>query len=186
MSFSAMSLQKNQPFIQTLIVTTIAIIVLGAFSMSIAAFMENLRFVKANNQILWLVSMVRSIAAQQKGFGQNQGEDIWGDLIGAGQIDPSFSHANPWRGEVRAITVANMAMRIENDLPTHDCSRIALYFLGHQPSELGLMQIEGQAVGDNTWLPIYPLSSGIGARHAAEIACGRGTYARLALIFRVR
>jgi hypothetical protein len=180
-----MSLQNNKPLFYVLTALLVAVIVLGAFAMSGAAIFENLRFVRAADQILELVSMVRSMASQEKGFAQNPGEDIWSDLIGAGQIEQSASHLNPWQGWVRAVTVTNMAMRIESDLPTHDCSRLALYFLGRQPAELGLLRIEAQSTVDTGWFVIYPLA-GVTYSYVADSACGHAPYARLALVFRVR
>jgi len=95
------------------------------------------------------------------------------------------SHFNPWHGEIRGVTAAPMAVRIETDIPTHDCRRAALYLLGRQPAEMGLTGIEAQGFGDSQWTTIFPaLPSNY--NRAIELACGRTPYARLALIFRIR
>jgi hypothetical protein len=161
-------------------------IIAGAFMLSGGAVVENLRFIGATNQILDLVSNVRVVASGQKGFAQAPGEDIWSDLEHAGQVLPTATPLNPWKGELHAVTVANSAMRIETLLPAHDCRRLALYFLGRQPAELGLLSLQAQPETESGWSQIYPAAAGYKAETLAESACGNNKTVRLALIFRIR
>ena len=178
--------RRNKTLPTILISIPVIIIVAGAFTMSVAAVVENLRFVKAADQILALVGSVRSIASQQSGFAQVPGEDVFGDLEKAGQTIPASSHTNSWHGEIRAVTVAPSAMRIETDLLTRDCRRMALYFLGRKPAELGLLTIEAQAVDAAVWTPVDLIASPELYEHLVGSACGKANYARLAVIFRVK
>jgi hypothetical protein len=179
-----MALRNTKITLHGIVAIPVAFIVLGAFALSIAAVIENLHFINATNQILSIVSTVRSLTAGQSSFAQTPGEDIWAALEHSGQIISSPSHPNPWHGEMRIITISNSAMRIESDLPTHDCRRLALYFLQHQPTDLGLVTIEAQSFTDALWTPIYP---GLTAdEHITQQACGKPPYSRLALIFKIR
>jgi len=181
-----MFLRNHAPTLHIVIAIPVVLIVVGALALSAAAVAENLRFIHAADNTLELVSVVRTIAARQKGFAQNPGEDVWADLEHIGQIIPSERHPNPWGGEIRMVTVANNSMRIESDVPTHDCRRLALYFLARQPPELGLSSIEGQATGATAWGAIYPVPAVYKSIDVAQAACGYGGWARLALVFRIR
>jgi len=179
-----MSSQNNRSLLHILIAIPVTLIIAGAVALSIAAVFENLRFVKATGQILEVVGSVRSVIAEQKTFAQNPGEDIWFDLERVGRIPSSGSHPNPWGGEVRAVSVANVAMRVESDLPTHDCRRMAAYFLNQSP-ELGLLAMEAQDTGSTVWSPIYPPPEGAHG-HIEETACGTTLNSHLAMVFRIR
>ena len=186
-----MSLRIRTP-LHTLVAIPVALIVLGALALSVAAVVEELRFIRAADRTLELVSTVRTVAAGQKGFAPTAGEDVWADLEHIGQIFPDPGHPNPWGGEVRMTTAAmnvvgTMAMRIESDVPRHDCRRLALYFLGRQPADLGLLAIEAQPATDSKrWGAIYPLPAGYKSADLVEAACGQSSYSRLALTFRIR
>jgi len=181
-----MNLKNHLPSLHIVVAIPVILIILGALAMSAEAVMENLRFVRAADRVLELVSTVRTVAAGQKGFAQNPGEDVWVDLEHIGQAAPADAHPNPWGGDMRMVTVANQAMRIESDVPRHGCRRLALYFLARQPSELGLLSIEAQAAGATAWGAIYPVSAIYKTDDVVAAACGRGNYARLALVFRIR
>lgn len=176
--------QNQRSFLHILIAIPVIAIIAGAFALSIAAVLENLRFVKATHQILEIVGSVRAVVAEQKTFAQNPGEDIWFDLERVGRIPSSGTHPNPWGAEVQAVSVANVAMRIESDMPSHDCRRMALYFLNQSP-ELGLLAIEAQGTNSLIWAPIYPLPEGAHG-HIEEAACGTTPNSRLAVVFRIR
>ncbi len=181
-----MTLRRNKTLYTILISIPVVIIIAGAFMMSVAAVVENLRFVTVTNQILALVASVRSIASLQSGFAQVPGEDVFSDLEKAGQTIPASDHTNPWHGEIRAVTVAPSAMRIETDLLTRDCRRVALYFLGRKPAELGLLTIEAQTVDAAVWIPVDLVASPALYDQLVGNACGKARYARLAVIFRVK
>ena len=183
--FPAMPAQNKKSIFTPLLTLFVAMIAIGGFSLSAMAIVEDLRFAKATDRVLWMVGLVRTVVGQLPNFAQNPGEDLWKDLVGVGQIPASTGHTNPWQGDMRASTVAGSQMRIENDLPTRDCRRMALYFLAHQPSELGLTSIEAQTFDSAVWAQIYPLPTE-SYSHTVENACGRATFARLALVFRVK
>jgi len=181
-----MSARNNKTLLTILIAIPVVLIIAGAFALSISAVVENVRFINATDQILSLVSSVRSIAVQQSGFAQTPGEDVWGDLEKAGQTIKASDHFNPWQGEMRAVTVAPAAMRIENDLLTHDCRRLALYFLSQKPAELGLLAVEAQAIGSSVWTSV-DLNATETIRDAlVGNACGKARFARLAVVLRVK
>jgi hypothetical protein len=181
-----MNLKNHLPPLHIVVAIPVVLIILSALALSAEAVVENLRFVRAADRVLELVSTVRTVAAGQKGFAQNPGEDVWADLEHVGQIIPSDTHPNPWGGDTRMVTVANQAMRIESDVPRHDCRRLALYFLARQPSELGLLSIEAQAAGATAWGAIYPVSATYKNDDVVAAACGHASYARLALVFQIR
>ena len=181
-----MFLKKLLPPLHFVIAIPVFLIGFSALALSVEAMLENLHFIHAADKTFELVSTVRTIAARQKGFAQNPGEDIWTDLEHIGQIIPSETHPNPWGGEVRMVTVANQAMRIESDVPGHDCRRLALYFLARQPAELGLVSIEAQDINATTWSTIYPFPAAYKSDDLVMAACGHNAYARLALVFRIR
>jgi hypothetical protein len=183
------NLRKKSPSLFSMVVGPVGLIIVASFALSAAAVVENMRFIHAADQVLILVSEVRSIAAGQKGFAQNAGEDIWDDLEHVGQIIAPEARKNPWGSDIHAVTVATEAMRIETDLPARDCRRLSLYFLNRQPVELGLLSIQAQSFDyDNSgnWAQIYPTPIARKNDSMVETACGTRSRARLALILRVR
>ena len=180
-----MAKSKNRSQLHLFIAIPVVLIILGAFVLSAGAVVENLRFVRAASQILGLVDFVRSFAGQQRTVVFNSGDDIWADIARLGQTPPPRARTNPWDGSIRTIAIANMAMRIESDLPSQDCRRLALYFLERQPAELGLLSEEAQSDQETSWAAIYPPPAS-GADFAAETACGKTHFSRLALVFRIR
>ncbi len=180
-----MAALKNRSHLHIFIGIPVVLIILGAFAVSAGAVVENLRFVRATSQLLGLVDSVRSFAGQQRTLIFNSGEDILADMTRLGQTPPPLARTNPWGGDIRTIAIANMAMRIESYLPSQDCRRLAQYFLGRQPAELGLLSADAQSDIDTSWSAIYPPPA-IGADSAAETACGKTSFSRLALVFRIR
>lgn len=179
-----MTPQKNRSLLHTAALIPVALIVIAACGISLAAVSENMRFVKSTGQVLAIVSQLRAVIVEQKTFAQTPGEDIWADLERVGRVQAGASHANPWGGDVRAVSVGGVAVRIEDDLPVQDCRRMASYFL-QQSAELGLLAMEAQEPPATVWSPIYPAPDD-SRGHAAETACGTGPNARLAIIFKVR
>jgi hypothetical protein len=168
-----------------LIAVPVAVAILGAFILSALAFVENLRFFRSTNQILGLVDTVRTIADQQKSMIFTPGDDIWEDLIRFGQIPSTVRRTNSWTGFVNAFVTAALTMRIESQMPAHDCRRMATYFLSRQLPQLGILAIEGQNLGDKSWISIYPPPANV-AGDLLGMACGGGAESRLALVFRIK
>lgn len=179
-----MTPQKNRSLLHISALIPVVLIVIAACGVSIAAVFENMRFVKSTGQVLAIVAEVRSVIVEQKTFAQTPGEDIWADLERMGRIQAGASHTNPWGGDVRAVSVGGVAVRIEDDLPVQNCRRMAGYFLQQSP-ELGLLAMEAQDPSATVWSPIYPAPDDSHG-HASETACGNGPNARLAVVFRAR
>jgi hypothetical protein len=179
-----MSLKKNKPLLRLPMVAFVLLIVIGSGALSVAAVLENYWFINAANQILTLVGNARTMAANQKNFAQSPGDDIWADLHHMGQVSDDSARMNPWKGMIDAHVVAPNVMRIESDLPAHDCRRMALYFMAKISSDLGLVSIEAEQYGNPHWTQIFPLQPG--QPHAIETACGTIDNARLALVVRIR
>ncbi|MGB9153573.1 MAG: hypothetical protein WCD70_10860 [Alphaproteobacteria bacterium] len=163
----------------------VTVAVLGAFALSGAAVMENARFVKATNQILEPIGLVRGIIAQQQSFVEIPGQDVWADLARLGRVASATDHLNPWGSDVHVVAVTNAMIRVESDLPAHDCRRMALYFL-NQAQGFGIVAIEAQPFEDILWARIYPPPENMSHNRAVELACGDTHAARLGLIFKVR
>ena len=180
-----MSLQTNKTILSSSITTLVVVVVLGSFALSGAAVVENLRFVKATSQILEPVGLVRTIIAQQPGFIQKPGENIWDDLARVEQIPSGSDHVNPWGSDVHVVAATNVAIRIESDLPTHDCRRMALYFI-NQAQGFRLLAVEAQPFEQVLWSPIYPMPENTLRDSVVDVACGKAHAARLALVFKVR
>ena len=176
--------QKNRLQLYVLTHIPVILIILGALAVSGEALFENFRFITATNELSTVINAMRSYAKEQRTLSFNPGEDILGNMINLAQI-PASAHTNPWGGDVRAIAVANMEMRIESDVPSRDCRRIALYLLGRKPVELGLLSMEAQSSREAAWMPIYPVPD-IGAGAAAQNSCGNANDSHLALVFKIR
>ena len=180
-----MALQHYKTTLNILMTILVAGIVLAAFALSGAAALENLRFIRATDQILEPVGLLRSIIAQQPSYSQNPEEDVWADLARIGRVPSATTHPNPWGSDVRVFAITNAAVRVESDLPTHDCRRMALYFL-NQAQGFGIIAIEAQPFGRVVWSAIYPLPANMPRDRLTDIACGNAAAARLALVFKVR
>jgi hypothetical protein len=176
---------KNRSHLFGFVFVPVIFVILGAFALSVASVIENVRFVGATAQVLGLVKAVRIYTVEQKTFSFVPGEDVWARMIQVGQMATSTDHINSWGGEVRLIAASATELRIENDLPSQDCRRMALYFLGLDPPGIGLLSIEAQSDLDETWSPIYPTPDS-GQVAAAGVSCGATRQARLAFVFRLK
>lgn len=123
---------------------------------------------------------------EQKTFSLNIGDDVWAAMVRVQQIPQAAAPLNPWGGRIRATVATVSDMRIESDTPSQDCRRIALYFVGLGPEELGLASIQAQAAQSPTWYIVYPPFSAAQQVAAAEASCGPGAQSRIALIFKMR
>ncbi len=178
--------RKRFSLLYSIVLVPVVLIVLGSVALSAAAVFENFRFANATAQILGFVKIVRTFLAEQNTFFLNIGEDVWAAMVRVQQIPSTVPPLNPWGGKFRVNAITNAQMRIESDVPSQDCRRIALYFVGLGPEELGLVTIQAQAEQSATWYIIYPPSSAAQQVAAAEASCGPGDRARLALVFRMR
>jgi hypothetical protein len=200
--------QHSRPTLKIFIITIFVIaVVLGAFALSGAAVVENLRFAKAIDQILEPIGLMRSIIEQQPTFSENPGADIWAELArlrripsATGHVNPwgsdpmslttaqtmssTTGHVNPWGSDVHVFAVTNAAIRVESDFPTHDCRRMALYFLNNAPA-FELLAIEAQPFEQVLWTPIYPMPTNALRDSVVDVACGNAPAARLALVFKL-
>jgi len=179
-----MSTQNKSPSFVTIITLLVAVIVLSGMTLAGLALRENLRFSMAISQILWIADSVRSLAAQQANFAPTLNEDLLNDLAGAGQIQANEDRVNPWHGSISAVAVSRTVMRIETDLPTRDCRRLASYFVSHQPADMGLTSMQVQAF-DASWMEVYPFSPAAYPR-IFNGACGNASTARFAMVFRLK
>lgn len=170
------------------------VLVIGsALTLAGAAIWENVRFARATNNILILVSKARQIATTQPTFAIVPGIDIADALMQALQIKPDLL-VTPWGEANSLVSLNNSMMRYEAELPTRNCRRLALYLLAQRPTELGLLAIEAQPHTPRTsqttpiWVRIYPEPAGGRLRGADMVvpACGNGETARVGLTFRFR
>ncbi len=184
-----MSAPHKRILVNILVTIPVAVIVLGACALAAFSVQENRHFVQSVKQITDFTDSVQGAASQQTTFAQSAGDDLWVDLQHAGRSDAKDSHANAWGGDLRAITVATqtgaVAMRVEDDVPTRDCRRLALYFVDHASANMGVLAIEAQPVDDTKWTLVYPLAMPVYER-AALFACGTNAYAHLAVTFKIR
>jgi len=179
-----MPTQNKSPSFVRSITLIVAVIVLSGLTLSGLALRENLRFSMAVSQILWIVESIRSLAGQQANFASTANEDLLKDLAGAGQIQSNEGRVNPWQGILSAVAVTPSVMRIETDLPTRDCRRIASYFFSRQPDQIGIISMQVQAF-DARWTEIYPVSPAAFPR-LVDGACGKAPTARFAMVFKVK
>jgi hypothetical protein len=176
---------KNRSHLFGFVFVPVVLIILGAFALSAAAIIENMRFVGGTSQVLKHVETIRSFAKEQKTFFLNPGEDVWARMIQVGQISTSAAHTNPWGGELRLIAASETELRIENDLPSQDCRRMTLYFLGSDPVKNGLMLVEARSDQDEQWSTIYP-SPDTGRVSVVEASCGVTRHSQLVFVFRIK
>ncbi len=180
-----MLLQEKHSLLFKASIAPVALVILGAFAFSVAAILENVRFANATGQILGFVGKVRSFANEQKTFSPAVGEDVWDAMVRVQQISSATPRTNPWDGTIRAAVTANAEMGVESDLPARDCRRMALYFLGLSPAELGLLSIAAHPDSSAAWSVIYPPQNN-NQIVAVNAACGLSGTSRLALVFKIK
>ncbi|MFA4994409.1 MAG: hypothetical protein WC521_03800 [Bdellovibrionales bacterium] len=180
-----MPLRKRPSQLFEFVLVPVVFIILGAFVVSGASVFENQRFVKASSQIWGFVRTVRTFINEQKTFSFAIGEDAWAAMVRVQRIPGTTRPLNPWGGSLRAIAVTSTDIRIESDLPSQDCRRTALYFIGLGPENLGLLSVQAQSDQDTKWYLIYPPPSSKQVA-AAEASCGPTAHSRLALIFKIK
>jgi len=166
-------------------------VILFALWLAATAAVENVRFAQTASQLLSLISTLRDDAAKEPNFGLQPGEDLIATLIRRGQIvgsggDTQTWLLNSWHGAIRATTAQPTLTRLETDLPTADCRRMALFF-GRARRDTGLQRMEAHG-GSGGWRAIYD-NTGADADpnvRAVDAACGEEPQASLALLLRLR
>lgn len=188
-----MSERAENPTFYRLVAICVGVIIFGALSLTAAAILENVRFSRAINNLLFLVVKTRQIATAQPTFAIVPGVNITDSLVSAQQV-PADIAETPWGDNSTLFSLNNSMMRYEADLPTRDCRRVSLYLLTQHPTNLGLLAIDAQprpvraTQTTQAWIRIYPESDATKLRSVDMIksACGIGKTARLGLVFRLR
>jgi len=180
-----MSSKRKHSLLFSIVLVPVTLIILGAFALSGASVLENLRFSNATAQILGFVRTVRAFVNEQKTYTPAVGEDIWATLSRIQRIPSSMHQTNPWGGTIRTLATTSTEMDVESDLPSQDCRRMALYFLGLGPAELGLLSIAAKADQNTKWSVIYPSNTN-SPTALVEASCGPTKTSRIALVFKIK
>jgi hypothetical protein len=175
-------------FLRKLVFLLIALIVVISLWITAAAVVENIRFAQATDQILHLIATARDFASTNKNFAAQPGQDLLKELVragnGEGVIDgqPAMLK-NSWNGYVTATASAPSTMRVETDIASRDCRRMALFFLKNG-RDLGLNMMEANQDTPPLWRQFFNQkgmsSSG---NQSVEVACGESSHVTLALGF---
>jgi hypothetical protein len=149
------ALQKlNGRYLLALTMTgVVSFVILLAIWVAAAAIVENIKFGKATDQILDIMTSARTLAVRDPAFAQQTSEDAMLRLTGAGLLRPEPTGPafhNPWKFDIRAVTTGASQMRLETTVPVHECRRIAHFFLDNA-KELGLKG--GEAMTNPQSLP---------------------------------
>jgi hypothetical protein len=107
---------------------TVAVPVLAicgfAIWLTVAAAAENIKFARCTEQVISIVAVAQEDAGKDPTFGQAPHEDIIDDLVRRGQL--AGAPKNPWGGAIRAVVQSPSLMRLETDLPSYSCQRLAV------------------------------------------------------------
>jgi hypothetical protein len=170
----------------------VVVIVLVAVGIAIAAMRENVRFAHATDQVIGLVASVRDFSAHEKTFAIQSGEDVLATLARNGliaapiNVGPPVTLANPWRGAVRAFVAEPYLIRLETNLPAHECQRLAIFF-ARSSGAVGLQVMEAHEGVDGGWRRFYDAVHGTNlTEKQVEAACGHGPQSTLAMGFRLK
>lgn len=168
------------------------VFILGASWATGTAILENVHFARGTDQILQLVTAAHSLAARDKNFAMQPNEDILDDLIRTGLITGNadtkpVTFLNPWQGTIRSLSSQPSLIRIESNLPAHDCRRLAM-FLIKNGKDLGLVGVEARSDGDQTWKNFYDVADSSSAlnNQTIEDACQQAPLVTVAFIFNLR
>ena len=173
----------------------VAAMILFAVYLANASVTENLRFARASDQLLNIISVARDYATRESGFATRPDEDVVRTLARTGMvpglaIDEDTNEItklkNSWGGAITVVTPFYSVLRLETFIPTRDCRRLALFFVD-DASGLGFEAMEARENGTGAWRRFYDRAQAhaLNAR-AVEAACGQAPNALLALIFRAR
>jgi len=167
-----------------ILVIPVTAAIIGSLWVTAAAAYENVKFARGADQMLALIASARDAAAKDARFGQQPNEDVISDLIRLGQYTARPS--NVWDGAIRATAGSPSMMRIEADLPSRACRRLAAFF-GREASEVALQKIEARG-WDGVWRQIYnaPHSPSGPSMLDIDVACGSGDNTVLALTLQLR
>jgi hypothetical protein len=170
---------------------TVAILVAVAIWIASEAAYENMRFARATDQTLSLVTVAQEAASKDPKFAQDTNENLIEELWRRGLITPNAPQPpvlkNIWSGDTRVTVSQPLIMRIETDVPTRACRQLGIFFGGIAP-DLGVQVMQARGV-DGTWRQFYSASSGVRSIGDNEVnaACGSALgSATLALELRLR
>ncbi len=186
------SFSSSGNIISALVATPLAIVVLLAIWLAAASVTENMRFARATDQILGLIVVMRDHAVRDKNFATQPGEDAL-MVVGRAALvaDVALNGttailANPWQGDLRAVTFGPSVVRLETEVPVRDCRRLALFFV-KEAETLGFQAMEAREGMVGAWRRFFDGSQipTLDSR-PIEAACGRMPQTTLALVFRLR
>jgi hypothetical protein len=148
------------------------------------AAVENVKFARSTEQVLSIIAVAQDDASKDPSFDQARHEDIIDDLERRGQL--LGTPKNPWGGGIRASVAAPATMRLETDLPSYVCGRLAVY-LSKNAGDLKLQKM-GAAYTDHTPTAFFDAAVNSDANEipGANEACGTAPHTTLALTIRLR
>jgi hypothetical protein len=166
------------------IAVPVGIIVVFAIWLAGAAAFENVKFARCTEQVLSIIAAVQEDAGKDLTFGQVLREDIIDDLIRRGQL-PGIPR-NAWGGTVKATIQPLPFMRLELELPSYACQRLAIY-MGKNASDLKLQKVEA-GEGNNKWSTFFDAATNLDESEfsGANQGCGTGVQSTLVLTLRLR
>jgi hypothetical protein len=177
-----MSSRKYRSNLHDLLFFPVILVILGAFAVSIASVVENLRFVRGTFQLSDFVGKVRAFIQEHPTYSLKPGQDVWVSMVQAGQIS-STAPQNPWSGDIRAWALSATQIRIETELPSQACRRIASSLL--KMNELDLLSIEAQPERNGAWYTLYPAPSP-DEDSTITTFCGTKRRALLAMVYKIK
>lgn len=171
--------------VRFLILVPVGVIVIGAVAVAGLAMVENIRFARATEQVLGVATMAHNLAITDRNFAAQAGEDLVRALARVGYVrgvtdgQPS-TLTNPWLKPIRLTAMLPSIMRLETDLPTRDCRRLAMFFIKNSGAAR-VRVLEARA--GNLWKRFYDSLKPPPDEKAVDAACGRADEATLAVVF---
>lgn len=189
-SARARSFSSSRIFL-SLLAFPLIIIIAVAIYLAVTSVFENIRFGRAADQIVDIVSSARNYAAREQNFASHEGEDIISDLTNAGLVSGNTvstpaSLTNAWNGRVTVVASSPSVIRIETAVPARDCRRLAMFFA----KDIHTMEVqimEARQDGQNLWRRFYDrdVNQGIPREEDVEAACAQNEVS-LAFVLGVR
>jgi hypothetical protein len=167
-----------------ILIVPVTAAIVASLSLTATAAYENVKFVRTTEQILSLIAVAEDNAAKDSSFGQGAAEDIVDDLVHRGQLTPQ--PVNAWGGSLRAVVQQPPFLRIETDLSSRACRRVALFF-GKDAADLKILRMEVRGES-GFWRAFYNAATSTQAVDytQAGAACGDDENTTLSLTLRLR
>ncbi len=178
-----MSVQKTRSPLYDLLFIVLAFVILGALTLSVASILENLRIARASAQFSRFVETVRVYAVAHPTYVFVPGKDVWALMVQDGRISASAAASNPWDGRVSAYAVSPTQIRVETDLPSQSCRRLALLML--EENYTNLLSIEAHPDPNTEWAFIFPAPA-VGIEKGVAKACGFRHRSQMAMIYKIK